>query len=220
MLAIFTRIVSTLLHRVESGTGQHVEATLLDTPISWLTWRAAEYGGNGELPEPQGSGRAAYRAFQCADGRWANIGPSNRLWPAACKTLGVPELIEDPRVNTATLRVQNHRELSRLFQEQFCKRPAEEWICAFQRVGIPVGPIKNVAEILDDPHVKAREMVVEVDHPVIGRMKTLGVPVKLSETPGAVTRAAPTLGQHSDEILTELGYTGAEIASFRDARVI
>lgn len=213
-------IVSALLHRVESGTGQHVEATLLDTPISWLTWRAAEYWGTGELPEPQGSGRAAYRAFQCADGRWVNIGPSNRLWPAACKTLGVPELIEDPRFNTATLRVQNHRELSRLFQEQFCKRPAEEWICAFQRVGIPVGPIKNVAEILDDPHVKAREMVVEVDHPVIGRMKTLGVPVKLSETPGAVTRAAPTLGQHSDEILTELGYTGAEIASFRDARVI
>ncbi len=149
-----------------------------------------------------------------------NIGPSNRLWPAACRTLGVPELIDDRRFKTATLRVENHRELSRLFQVQFRKRSSEEWICAFQKAGIPVGPIKNVAEILDDPHVKAREMVVEVDHPVIGKMKTLGVPVKLSETPGAVTRAPPTLGQHSDEVLTELGYTPAEIAGFRDANVI
>jgi formyl-CoA transferase len=213
-------IVSALLHRQTSGVGQHVESTLLDTPISWLTWRAAEYWGTGEIPEPQGSGRAAYRAFKCADGRWVNIGPSNRLWPAACRTLNVPELIDDPRFTTSPLRVENHRELSCLFQAEFLKRPSEEWITAFQAAGIPVGPIKNVAEILDDPHVRAREMVVEVDHPVIGRMKTLGVPIKLSETPGAVTRAAPTLGQHSDEILCELGYAPAEIADFHVARVV
>jgi len=213
-------IVSALLHRKTSGVGQHVESTLLDTPISWLTWRAAEYWGTGEIPEPQGSGRAAYRAFKCADERWVNIGPSNRLWPTACRTLNVPELIDDPRFASATLRVNNHRELSCLLQAEFLKRSSDEWIEAFQAAGIPVGPIKNVAEILDDPHVKAREMVVEVDHPVIGRMKTLGVPIKLSETPGAVTRAAPTLGQHSDEILCEIGYSPAEIADFHAARVV
>lgn len=213
-------VVSALLHRQTSGAGQHVESTLLDTPISWLTWRAAEYWGTGEIPEPQGSGRAAYRAFQCADDRWVNIGPSNRLWPAACRTLKVPELIHDPRFETSTLRVENHKELSRLLQVEFLKRPAHEWIAAFQAAGIPVGPIKNVAEILDDPHVHARQMVVEVDHPVIGRMKTLGVPIKLSETQGTVTRAAPTLGQHSDEILCELGYSPTEIADLRAARVV
>jgi crotonobetainyl-CoA:carnitine CoA-transferase CaiB-like acyl-CoA transferase len=213
-------IVSALLHRQASGVGQHVESTLLDTPISWLTWRAAEYWGTGEIPEPQGSGRAAYRAFKCADDRWVNIGPSNRLWPAACRTLNVPELIDDPRFATSTLRVHNHLELSCLLQLEFLKRPSDEWIDAFQAAGIPVGPIKNVAEILDDPHVRAREMVVEVDHPVIGRMKTLGVPIKLSATPGAVTRAAPTLGQHSDEILGEIGYSAAEIAEFHAARVV
>ncbi|MDQ6673231.1 MAG: CoA transferase [Chloroflexota bacterium] len=213
-------IVSALLHRKTSGVGQHVESTLLDTPISWLTWRAAEYWGTGEIPEPQGSGRAAYRAFKCADERWINIGPSNRLWPVACRTLNVPELIDDPRFATSTLRVHNHRELSRLLQAEFLKRPSVEWIEMFQAAGIPVGPIKNVAEILEDPHVKAREMVVEVDHPVIGRMKTLGVPIKLSETPGAVTRAAPTLGQHSDEILCEIGYSSAQIADFRAAGVV
>jgi formyl-CoA transferase len=149
-----------------------------------------------------------------------NIGPSNRLWPAACQTLNVPELIHDARFETSTLRVHNHKELSRLLQLEFLKRPSNEWIDAFQLAGIPVGPIKNVAEILDDPHVHAREMVVEVDHPVIGRMKTLGVPIKLSETPGAVTRAAPTLGQHSDEILCELGYSPAEIADLHAAHVV
>lgn len=213
-------IVSALLHRERSGQGQHVESTLIDTPISWLTWRAAEYWGTGEVPEPQGSGRAAYRAFKCADGRWVNIGPSNRLWPAACRTLGVPELIADPRFITATLRVENHRVLSRLLQEAFLTRPSAEWIAAFQEARIPVGPIMNVAEILDDPHVHAREMVVEVDHPVIGRMKTLGIPIKLSETPGAVTRAAPTLGQHSAEILGELGYTEAEITDLLASQAI
>jgi crotonobetainyl-CoA:carnitine CoA-transferase CaiB-like acyl-CoA transferase len=213
-------IVSALLHRQTSGVGQHVESTLLDTPISWLTWRAAEYWGTGEIPEPQGSGRAAYRAFKCADDRWVNIGPSNRLWPAACRTLRVPELIDDLRFATSTLRVQNHIELSCLLQLEFLKRPSQEWIDAFQAAGIPVGPIKNVAEILDDPHTLARQMVVEVDHPVIGKMKTLGVPIKLSATPGAVTRAAPTLGQHSDEILGELGFSEADIAGFHASRVV
>ncbi|HLT20288.1 MAG TPA: CoA transferase, partial [Thermomicrobiales bacterium] len=204
-------IVAALYHRQKSGRGQHIEATLLDTPLSWLTWRAAEYWGTGEVPEPQGSGRAAYRAFKCADGRWVNIGPSNRRWPAACRTLGLDHLIDDPRFATPTARVENHRELSRLIQEKFLERTSEEWIAAFQEAGIPVGPIKTVPEALADEHAIAREMVVEVDHPVIGRMKTLGVPIKFSETPGAVTRAAPTLGQHNMEIMFELGYTLDEI---------
>ena len=214
-------IISALYHRDQvSGRGQQIETTLLDTPLSWLTWRAAEYWGTGEVPEPQGSGRAAYRAFKCSDGRWVNIGPSNRRWPAACQTLGLDHLIEDPRFVTPTLRVENHRELSALFQQRFLERTSEEWIAAFQAAGIPTGPIKTVPEALADEHAQAREMVIEVDHPVIGRMKTLGVPVKLSETPGGVTRAAPVLGQHNDEIMQELGYSPAEIEDMRAAKVI
>jgi crotonobetainyl-CoA:carnitine CoA-transferase CaiB-like acyl-CoA transferase len=213
-------ILAALYHRQVSGRGQHIEATLLDTPLSWLTWRAAEYWGTGEVPEPQGSGRAAYRAFRCKDDRWVNIGPSNRLWPNACRTLGLEELIDDPRFETPTKRVENHRELSRLFQEKFLEKTSEEWIPLFQEARIPVGPIKTVPEALADEHAKAREMVVEVDHPVIGRMKTLGVPVKFSETPGAVTRAAPVLGQHNEEIMLELGYAPEEIDDLAAAGVV
>lgn len=213
-------IISALYHREHSGRGQHIEATLLDTPLSWLTWRAAEYWGTGDVPEPQGSGRAAYRAFKCADGRWVNIGPSNRRWSAACQTLGLDELIDDPRFATPTVRVENHRELSALFQEKFLARTSTEWIAAFQEAGIPTGPIKTVPEALADEHALAREMVVEVEHPVIGRMKTLGVAVKLSDTPGKVTRAAPVLGQHNDEIMLELGYAQRDIDEMRAANVV
>jgi crotonobetainyl-CoA:carnitine CoA-transferase CaiB-like acyl-CoA transferase len=213
-------VLAALRAREITGEGQHVEATLLDTPISWLTWRAAEYWGTGEIPEPQGSGRAVYRAFRCSDDRWVNIGPSNKLWPKACETIGLPELITDERFTTPALRLAHHKEVTALYQEAFLKRTSSEWIEAFQEAGVPVGPIYNVADVLDDPHVHAREMVVEVDHPVVGKMKTLGVPVKLSKTPGAVVRAAPILGQHSREILSELNYSDAEIESLSEQNVI
>jgi len=214
-------IVSALYHREKTGVGQAVEATLLDTPISWLTWRAAEYWAKGETPGPQGSGLGAYRAFKCSDDRWVNIAPTNRLWRAACQTLGAPELADDPRFKTQTLRNEHHRELTAAFQEHFLKHDSAYWIEAFREARLPCGPIKTVAEVLDDdPHVKAREMVVQLDHPVIGKTKALGVPIKLSETPGAVTLPAPTLGQHTVQLLTEVGYSAEEIEALRAAGVV
>ncbi|MFN8524030.1 MAG: CaiB/BaiF CoA-transferase family protein [Chloroflexota bacterium] len=214
-------ILSALYHREKTGEGQAVEATLLDTPLSWLTWRASEYWAYGEAPGPQGSGLGAYRAFQASDGRWVNIGPTHRSWRAACEVLGVPELIDDERFKNQTARHEHHKELSALFQEAFRKHDAAYWIDAFKGVGIPTGPIKTIDEVLEnDPHVKAREMVVEVQHPLFGTQKALGVPVKLSATPGAVTRAAPTLGQHNEELLRELGYSAEEIAALRTGGAI
>jgi crotonobetainyl-CoA:carnitine CoA-transferase CaiB-like acyl-CoA transferase len=214
-------ILSALYHREQTGQGQHVEATLLDTPISWLTWRAAEYWASGEEPGLQGSGRGAYRAFRCADDRWINIGPTNRLWAVTCHTLGTPELLDDPRFKTQTLRNEHHEALTEILQRAFLKKPSDQWIAAFKEAGVPTGPIKKISEVLeDDPHVKARQMVVEVNHPVIGPMKTLGVPVKLSETPGGVTRAAPTLGQHTVQVLIELGYSLEDVEALREDGVV
>src|SRR5213075_245511 len=122
---------------------------------------------------------------------------------------------------TQTLRNEHHRELTAAFQEHFLKHDSDYWIAAFREARLPCGPIKTVAEVLDgDPHVKAREMVVELEHPVIGKTKALGVPVKLSETPGGVTRPAPTLGQHTVQILTEVGYALEEIEALREAGVV
>ena len=215
-------ILAALRERDRTGKGQHVEATLLDTPISWLTWRAAEYWESGDIPEPQGSGGGTYRSFLCSDDRWVNIAAtSQKLFTVACDVIERPDLLGDERFAGIKSRGKNNKALTAEFQKEFLRRPSAEWIEAFKKVGVPVGPINTIADILDDdPHTKVREMVVEVDHPIVGKMKTLGVPVKLSETPGSVDRAAPTLGQHTREILEELNYTEQEIQSMMDSESV
>jgi len=215
-------ILAALRELERSGKGQHIEATLLDTPISWLTWRAAEYWESGDIPEPQGSGNGTYRSFRCSDDRWVNISASSqKLFKIGCETLGLDDLIDDERFSTMDLRTANSTELTSEFQKAFLAKTSYEWVDIFQRSTVPVGPINTIADILDDdPHVDARAMVVEVDHPTIGKMKTLGIPIKLSETPGEVKRAAPTLGQHTREILNELGYSDEQIDSMADERIV
>jgi len=135
--------------------------------------------------------------------------------------VGRSDLVKDDRFASPASRLKHHRELTSIFQEAFLARDSAEWIRKFQSAGVPVGPIQTVGDVLDrDPHVTAREMVVEVNHPTVGSMKTLGVPVKLSETPGAVRRAAPLLGEHTREILAELGFPTAEVMDLLKRGVI
>ena len=146
---------------------------------------------------------------------------SQKLFTVACDVIERPDLLEDERFAVIKSRIKNNKALTGEFQKEFLRRPSAEWIEAFKKVGVPVGPINTIADVLDDdPHTKVREMVVEVDHPIVGKMKTLGVPVKLSETPGSVDRAAPTLGQHTREILEELDYTEQEIQSMMDSESV
>lgn len=214
-------ILSAIRERDRNGRGQHVDVSLLDTPISWLTWRAGEYWDTGESAGPQGSGQAMYRSFLCSDEKWVNIGPSEKLWRKVCEVMNRPDLVEDERFKDNKSRKENHLKLTELFQQQFLKRSSTEWIDLFQTAGVPVGPINNVADILDNhPHVTAKEMVVELDHPTLGKVKSLGVPIKFSETPGSVDRAAPLLGQHTWPILLKLGYTIEEIEKFVADKII
>ncbi len=207
-------IVSALHARHATGRGQMVDTSLMEAAIQQTYWQSAIYLATGENPGPSGSAHiltAPYQAFPTADG-WVNVGGANQSnWERIAKAIGREDLVADPRFLTNGDRMKHLDELTPLVAERMRTRPSAEWIREFEALGIPAGPINRIGDMLADPQVQAREMVVEVDHPKAGKTKALGMPVKFSETPCAVTRAAPLLGQHTDEVLATLGYSGAEI---------
>jgi len=216
-------ILAALAWRATSGEGQCVDASLLETPLAWSVYEAAEVFATGTTPRRLGQGHrtnAPYQAFRTADG-WINLGGgSQQFWRAICTVLEVEPLVDDPRFTTPTLRVQHRQALEDLLQPRFLTAPTAVWLEKLEAVGVPAGPILTYDQVLADPHVRAREMVVEVEHPRAGRTRVLGVPVKLSKTPGTVRRPAPTLGQHTDEILGELGHDAAAIHDLRARGVV
>ena len=216
-------ILAARAYRDRTGEGQAVDASLLETPIAWSVYEAAAYFATGEVPRRLGQGHrtnAPYQAFRTADG-WINLGGgSQQLWRDICAVLGVEPLTDDPRFATPALRVQHRKELEALLQPRFLSAPTSVWLEKLEAAGVPAGPILSYDQVFTDPHVKARAMAVEVDHARAGRTRVLGIPFKLSKTPGAVRRPAPTLGQHTDEILGELGYDSAAIADLRARKVV
>jgi len=216
-------ILAALAYRDRTGEGQAVDASLLETPIAWSVYEAAAYFATGEVPRRLGQGHrtnAPYQAFRTADG-WINLGGgSQQFWRDICTVLEVKQLADDPRFATPALRVRHRKELEALLQPRFLTAPTSVWLEKFEAVGVPAGPILGYDQVFADPHIEAREMAVEVDHAKAGRTRVLGVPFKLSTTPGTVRRPAPTLGQHTDEILGELGYDAAAIADLRSRKVV
>ncbi|HBH02176.1 MAG: formyl-CoA transferase [Candidatus Rokubacteria bacterium RBG_16_73_20] len=216
-------VLAALAHRARTGRGQRVDASLLETPIAWSVYEAAAFFATGERPRRLGQGHrtnAPYQAFRTADG-WLNLGGgSPQFWPPICEVLGVAHLVDDPRFATPALRVANRRALEDALQPRFLGATTAAWLERLERAGVPAGPILTYDQVFADPHVRARAMAVEVDHPRAGPTRVLGVPLKLSETPGRIRRPAPTLGQHTDEVLRELGYDGAAVADLRARRVV
>jgi len=216
-------ILAALAYRDRTGEGQMIDAALLDTPIAWSVYEAASFFATGQAPARLGQGHrtnAPYQAFRTADG-WINLGGgSQQFWRDICRILQVERLLDDPRFTTPELRVRHRRDLEALLQPRFLTQPSSVWLERFEAAGVPAGPILTYDQVFADPHVKAREMAVEVDHPTAGRTRVLGIPFKLSRTPGAVRRPAPTLGQHTDEVLRELGYDEAMIGDLRARKVV
>ena len=207
-------IVAAYVHRLKSGEGQLVDTSLFEAGIQQTYWQAAIFFASGMSPGPSGSAHilsAPYQAFKAADG-WLNIGGANQAnWERLASVLEAPEWLEDERFRTNAERMNHLPALIELMNTRLAKRSVAQWMQALERAGVPCGPINSVADMAADPQTAAREMVVELEHPRAGRTRALGLPIKLSATPGKVTRPAPLLGEHTREVLEEFGFSRPEI---------
>ena len=216
-------VLTAYIAREETGEGQYVDTSLFEGALALSIWETAELWSTGRIPQPFGSAHrltAPYQALATGDG-YINVGANNqRLWSRLCNALGREELIEDQRFATNPDRMDNRAELVEELEKSTKEKSTDEWIEILFEAGFPAGPIYNYEQVFEDPHTLAREMMVEMDHPVEGKVKGLGIPVKLSGTPGEIRRAAPLLGEHTDDTLKELGYSEERIADLRERKVI
>lgn len=213
-------VLGALHHRTQSGRGQHVDTSLVDAGLALSVWEVTDYVTTGNIPGPIGSAHrltAPYQAVQCADGHLTIGAANDRNFAKLTTVLGHPEWAADPRFVTNHLRVQHRTELAVLIEEITGTAPVAAWLERLDAAGIPCGPILNYEQALSTPQAIAREMVAEVDHPILGRLKTMGTPIKMSETPLNPGRRAPMLGEHTDEVLANAGYSGDEIEQLRYA---
>jgi glutaryl-CoA transferase len=222
MYAAFA-VALALLARDRTGAGQSLDVSMLDTQISWLSYYIGIYLASGEVPPRRGSAHATvvpYQAFACADGRYITLGTANdRLFRRFCEVAKV-DLAGDPRFQTNPERIRHRSDLIPLLETLFRTRSAQAWLDALNAAGVPCGPISTVDQIAQDPQVRAREMLVEVDHPSAGRITVPGLPVKCSSTPGSIRRPPPRLGEHTAEVLAELGVPAEEMSRLRREGVI
>ncbi|MFQ5898287.1 MAG: CaiB/BaiF CoA transferase family protein [Candidatus Methylomirabilia bacterium] len=216
-------ILAALAAREQTGRGQWVDTSLLETPIAFAVYETSTYFATGEVPPRLGPGHrtsAPYQAFRTKDG-WITVGgAAQHFWPRLCRILGLPQLADDPRFATNPDRVSRRKELAQLLQERLEQEPSAHWLEQLEAEGIPAGPIYTYNQVFADPQVLHRRMAVEVAHPAAGSMRVLGIPIKLSQTPGAIRRPAPLLGQHTTEILTELDYPAVDRERFRASGAI
>jgi CoA:oxalate CoA-transferase len=207
-----------LFHRERSGEGQKIDVGMLDCQLAVLENAIARYVVSGEVPQPLGNRHPSitpFAAFNAKDGLIIVGAGNQRLWEHLCTLLGCPELVNDARFDTNGNRTSNVKALTALLNAIFSQKTVSEWLVLLEKAGLPCAPINNVEQIINDPQIKARNMIVEIEHPVAGHLKMAGVPVKMSVTPGQVEFPAPMLGQHTAEILEEMfGWDQAKTERF------
>jgi len=212
-----------LHHRATTGRGQQIDTSLVDAGVAMSVWEATEYFSGTGVPAPLGSAHrmsAPYQAVKCSDGYITLGGANDRIFQRVCGLLGHAEWATDPDYVDDTARVRNRAALAKKIEGITETEPRDHWLELFEAHDIPSGPINNYAAVVDDPQVRAREMVVETEHPTLGTIRTLGSPLKLSATPVTTGRPAPLLGQHTDVVLREAGYDDAEIAKLRETKAV
>lgn len=209
-------ILSAYIGRQKTGEGQYIDASLYDAGIAFAIWDISEYWGTGQVPGRIGTANrmaAPYQAVRAADGHFVLGANNDRLWQRLCAVIDRPDLAAHADYATNALRLANRTALIPALEESFAGRPKNDWVALLLEAGIPAGPINDYAETLGNEHTEARGMVMEIDHPIEGRVRNIGFPVKLSATPQQVRRHPPLLGEHRDEILAELGLAPARQGS-------
>ncbi|MBN6034393.1 CaiB/BaiF CoA-transferase family protein [Amycolatopsis sp. 195334CR] len=207
-------VLMALQARHSTGRGQYLDVSLMDAQLAWHSYAAGAYFYDAKRPERMGSAHPSivpYQAYPTADG-WLNVAVgSEKLWRAFRELLGLPD---DPRFATNALRAEHRDELNERVFAVMRTRPSAEWLKKFDEASIPAGPISTIDEVYEDPWAEEREQIVRLPHPSVGTYYGTGFPVKASETPARPSSAPPTLGQHTAEVLAELGYSAEEIAEF------
>ena len=212
----FGAIMTALYQRQQTGEGQLIDVSMLESMLS-LTLSEMQLA---QFPASYIQGRPIFGPIATKDG-WINIGGANQAnWERIATVIGLPKLIADPRFKTNADRMAHKQELAELIAARTRTRSSADWILNLEASGVPVGPINKIGEMLSDPQVAARAMVVEVNHPKAGKTKALGLPIKFSDTPGSVRSAAPLLGQHTRVVLLSLGYSDKEIKALEKSGAV
>ena len=216
-------VAAAYAQRLQSGRGQRVDTSLFEAGITHTYWQSAIAFATGRPPGPMGSAHplnAPYQAFRTADG-WITVGAANQAnWERTTQVIGAPELADDPRFRDNARRQENLPVLVEELERRFAERSSTVWLERLEAAGVPAGPVLDIREVHHDPQTLARDMVVKVPHSRLGQVETLGLPVKFSETPGAVVVGAPLYGEHTREVLAEFGYGEAEIDRLVDAGAV
>jgi crotonobetainyl-CoA:carnitine CoA-transferase CaiB-like acyl-CoA transferase len=209
-------ILAAYSHRLKTGEGQWVETSLYEAALVQTYWQSTIALAEEKAPRAMGSAHplnAPYQAFEASDGWFVVGGANQKQWLVMLDAIGATELASDPRFKTGADRMANLEALDALLSERFRKMPRAHWLEILDERGVPCGPVHDMLEALNDPQTLAREMVVEVDHSTLGPVKTLGLPIKFSNTPGKVRTGAPVYGEHTRTVLSEHGFSDDQIAA-------
>lgn len=215
-------IMSALMVKKATGKGQYVDISLLDTETSWLTYMATNYFATGKDPIRMGSAHPTivpYQAYPAKDQYFVLAVGNDAIWQRFCTAVGLT-LENDPKFITNTDRVQNRESLNEILYKLFLEKNAQDWINLLQAARVPCGLVNTISQVVNHPQTQHRQMVVEMGHLKAGRIKVLGNPIKLSRTPPQYRLHPPLLGQHTEEVLRELGYSDELITELRSKGVI
>ena len=214
-------ILASITGRTRTGKGCQVDFSMLDGQVSLLTLAAARYFALGEVPPRLGTehpGRVPSATFRCKDGKYAHITASDQHWAPLCKALGIEQWGAAFPENLT--RVERRDEVMRVLTEKISALTRADLIAKLDELDVPVGPVNDVAEILGDPHVRARKLVVSFDYPGVGEFKALAVPYKFLGWDNPEVGRPPTLGEHTESVLSELGYSRERIAELKGKRAV